>query len=94
MGKLLDTIRSLVVTGRYVVSVHASERLDEREMLEWQVVDGITSATLREERPDDLPNPSIVLEQILPDGTIIVAVWSHIILGDFAKLVTIYFLDR
>lgn len=29
------------MNGRYVVGEHATERLDERDILEWQVIDGI-----------------------------------------------------
>ncbi len=41
MSQLFNTIRQLVATGRYIVGQHAVERLDERGILEWQVVVGL-----------------------------------------------------
>ena len=91
MGQLFLSIRSLVLSGRYVVGEHAVERLEERGILEWQVVDGIEHGILMVERPGDLPNPSVVVQQVLADGTAIKAVWSHLVNADFAKLVTVYY---
>jgi hypothetical protein len=36
MGQLFDKIRHLVVQENYVVGLHASERLEERGIMEWQ----------------------------------------------------------
>ena len=41
MGQLFDKIRQLVADEKYLVGQHASERLEERGMMEWQVVAGI-----------------------------------------------------
>jgi hypothetical protein len=38
MGKLFDTICSLVANEQYLVGEHASERLDKRGIMEWQAV--------------------------------------------------------
>lgn len=38
MGQLFDTIRRLVDEEKYVVGQHASERMEERGIMEWQVV--------------------------------------------------------
>jgi hypothetical protein len=46
-----------------------------------------------EERPDDLPNPSIVSTQLLPDGSTITVVWSWLAEENKALLVTVYFPD-
>ncbi len=43
MVTLFDMIRERVVSGNYLVTQHATERLDERGILEWQVVDGISA---------------------------------------------------
>ena len=94
MGALFQTIRRLVLQGRYVVGQHASERLDERGVLEWQVVDGIEDAVLLNERPNDAPNPAIEVREALADGTEIKVVWSHIVAADAAKLVTVHFFDE
>ena len=93
MGALFDTIQRLVMDGRYVVGQHAVERLDERGVLEWQIVDGIEDATLLSERPNDLPNPSVEVEQVLADGTPVKAVWSLLNSANVAKLVTVHSFD-
>jgi hypothetical protein len=94
LGKLFDTIRTLVASGRYLVGEHATVRLDERGILEWQLVDGIDPGTPIVERPDALPNPAVEVRQVLADGTEIKAVWSHLISLDAAKRVTVHFFDE
>ncbi len=94
MGRLFDDIRRLVLMGQYLVGEHASLRLDERGVLEWQVVDGIEGARLIAERPRSLPNPSVEVLQTLADGTEVKVVWSRLPGGDIVKLVTVHFLDE
>lgn len=94
MGQLFETIRSLVLDGRYIVGQHAAERLDERGVLEWQIVDGIEHAALISERLSSMPNPSVESKQLLADGTEVKAVWSHLFSANVAKLVTVHFLDE
>lgn len=36
MGRLFDTIQQLVADEKYVVGQHASERLEDRGIMEWQ----------------------------------------------------------
>ncbi|MEO6436760.1 MAG: DUF4258 domain-containing protein [Tepidisphaeraceae bacterium] len=79
---------------RYVIGQHAAERLDERGVLEWQVVDGLANGALIDERPDSGPNPSVEVSQLLADGKEINAIWSHVISVDVAKLVTVHFFDE
>lgn len=57
VGRLFDTIRTRVAASRYVVGQHAAERLDERGVLEWQVVDGIRDGSLIVERPEARAEP-------------------------------------
>ena len=40
MGKLFDKIRSAVREDRFLVSWHADERAEEREVAVWQLVAG------------------------------------------------------
>jgi hypothetical protein len=94
MGQLFDRIRLLVAQERYVVGLHASERLEERALMEWQVVAGLTDGRLLEERNDASPNPAVEVLQHLPDGVQVKAVWSHLRVNNVAKLVTVHFLDR
>ena len=92
MGDLFNTIQVLVRKQRYAVSEHAVERLDERRILEWQIVAGIEEATLLVERPRDHPHPCIEVIQALADGTQVKVVWSYVRAIDAAKLVTVHFL--
>lgn len=94
MGRLFDRIRMLVADDRYVVGQHAAERLDERGVLEWQVVDGIGDGSLLMERPDATPNPAVEVRQSLADGTQVKVVWSLLVPSDVAKLVTVHFFDE
>jgi len=63
LSVLFERIRSLVIEGRYLVGEHASERLEERGILEWQAVDGIESGVLLVERIDAIPNPAVEVGQ-------------------------------
>jgi hypothetical protein len=94
VGLLFNTIRRLVLDGRYAVGQHASERLEERSILEWQIVDGMATGRLIVERPSDQPNPAVETAVTLADGTEVKAIWSYVISGDFAKLVTVHFFDE
>ena len=93
MGALFDTIRQLVAEERYVVGQHASERLEERGIMEWQAVAGLEAGQLLAERHGALPHPSVEVRECLPDGTEFKVVWSHLRLSGVAKLVTVHFFD-
>ena len=94
MGILAETIRRLVDEERYIVGVHASERLDERDIMEWQAVVGLANGELIREDPDAVPNPTIEVRQSLPDGTEFKAVWAYLGHSGVAKLVTVHYFDR
>jgi hypothetical protein len=94
MGQLFDTIRQLVAEEKYVIGQHASERLDERGIMEWQAVAGLESGELIVEREDATPNPAVEVLEELPDGTEFKAVWSHLRQSNVAKLVTVHFFDQ
>jgi hypothetical protein len=91
---LFDTVRRLVAEERYLIGQHASERLDERGIMEWQAVAGLDDGVLIVERPDASPNPAVEVRQTLPDGTEFKAVWSHLAHSGVVKLVTVHFFDR
>lgn len=94
MGQLFDTVRQLVAEDKYVVGQHASERLDERGIMEWQVVAGLHEGELLVERPGAIPNATVEVREFLPDGTEYKAVWSYLRHSGVAKLVTVHFFDR
>lgn len=93
MRSLYETIRELVREQNYVVGLHASERLEERGIMEWQAVDGLLDGELLRERPGAQPNPAIEVRELLPDGTDFKAVWSLLQKSGVAKLVTVHFFD-
>jgi hypothetical protein len=93
MASLFETIRTLVTNEKYVIGLHASERLDERGIMEWQVVVGMDDGELVLERPNDLPNPVVEVREMLPDGTEFKAVWAYLQQSGVAKLVTVHFFD-
>lgn len=94
MAKLLDTIRQLVAEGKYIIGDHASERLEERGIMEWQAAAGLEDGELIAERPSAKPNPAVEVRESLPDGIEFKAVWSHLRQSGVAKLVTVHFFDR
>ena len=74
--------------------IHADERLRDRRVVGWQVVDGVAAAKLIRERPNADPNPTAEFDQILADGTALKAVWAWIAADRTAKLVTVHFYNR
>jgi len=93
MGKLFDKIRSAVREERFLVSWHADERCEEREVTVWQVVAGMEDARLERERPASRPHPSIVVREDLADGSEIEAIWAWLPERQRAMLVTVYFVE-
>jgi hypothetical protein len=93
MAKLFENIRDAVRNERFLVSWHADDSLEKRELTAWQIVAGLEDATLIQERPRSKPNPSIVVRQELADGGQVEVVWSWLAETKRAKLVTVYFRD-
>ena len=91
MGKLFEQIKRAVEQDRFLVSWHADERFEEREITAWQMVTGLQGAELVRERPRSKPNPSVIVRQYLPDGSEVEAIWSWLAGTGEAKLVTAYF---
>ena len=93
MGKLLKTIQGAVRDDRFIVSWHADERCEEREVSVWQLAVGIEGAQLVRERQRSKPHPSVVVRQLLADGSEVEVVWAWLSDSRRAKLVTVYFRD-
>ena len=93
MERLFETIRDLVAAERYVVGQHAVDRLEERGIMEWQVVAGMAEASLIAERPTTTPNASVEFMVLLPDGDEVKVVWAYLPGSGVAKLVTVHFFD-
>ena len=64
MGHLFKAIQQLVAVERYVVGQHAVERLEERGILEWQVVASLAEGRLIAERPAAKPNSTVEVSEI------------------------------
>jgi hypothetical protein len=68
MGQLWDLIRRLVAEVNYVVGDHASERLEEGGIMEWQAVVGLEDGELIAERPVASPNPAVEVKETCRTG--------------------------
>ena len=93
VASLFSEICRLIDRGSYVVGEHASERLLERGIMEWQVIAGMPDAQLLAERRTARPNPAVEVRLLLPDGRDCTAIWSHLRQAGVAKLVTVYLLN-
>jgi len=93
MGSLFGQVQRAVREDRYLFSDHADNMLRERGIVHWQIVEGVARAQLLSERPATKPNPTVELEQTLPDGTPVKAIWAYVTSLDMAKLVTVHFFD-
>jgi hypothetical protein len=89
MGRLFEEIRAAVRDDRFLVSWHADERSEERGMTAWQLAAGLDDAELVRERPRSKPNPSVVVHQILADGTEVEVIWAWLPQTRRAKLITV-----
>jgi hypothetical protein len=94
MAELFERIQLVARENRYFFSDHADNMLRERGILHWQIVEGLQHGKLLAERPNTRPNPTVEVEQLLPDGVPYMAVWGHVRALDTAKLVTVHFFDR
>ena len=93
MTPLAKTVSDLVLNGKYVIGFHAAERLEQRGILEWQVVDAMERGSYLTERPYSEPLPTVEFNVLLPDGTPVKAVWGYMRNSQVAKLVTVHYLD-
>ena len=91
MTRLAQTILRHVAAGRYELSAHAQNRLDERGIAEWQVIAASQAGRVVAERPGNRPNPVVEIVIDLADGSPCKAVWA-LRPGGTALLVTVHFL--
>lgn len=91
MGRLFEKIITAVEAERFLVSWHADERAEERGVTIVHLVES-TSSLIRE-RPTSRPNPSVIVRQILADGTEAEVIWAWLGQSGRAKLVTVFFRD-
>ena len=93
MGKLFEQIRAAVANDRFYVAWHADEMCEERGITAWQLVAALEQAALVRERPRSKPNPSVVVRQIVGDGSEFEVIWSWLSETKHAKLVTVYLVE-
>lgn len=65
---LSETIRELVREQKYVVGLHASERLEGRRIMKRQAVNRLLDGEWLREQLDARPNPAIEAPELLPTG--------------------------
>ena len=90
MSQLYDDVAAAIGSDRVLISFHADERLEERNLTAWQIVGGFADARVVEERPTSRPNPTVVVRQTLPNGEEAEAVWAYLRSSGRVKLVTVY----
>ena len=91
--ELTDQICSAVQEGRFVIGVNARMQMEERKVALWQVETGLVDGNIVEV-PESKPHPSIVVDQVLLDGTLVVVSWSWLASSNQAKLISVIFPDR
>ena len=91
--ELTDQIRSAVQESRFVIGVNARMQMEERKVALWQIETGLVDGNIVEV-PDSRPHPSIVVDQVLLDGTLVVVSWSWLASSSQAKLISVIFPDR
>jgi len=87
---LAGEIRRAVLAGQFLVSRHARQRLAARQIRLWHIEAGVTEGTILRVDEDSEPNPTILLEQSLPDGTALHVVWAWLLASREALLVTAF----
>jgi hypothetical protein len=88
---LARSILSSIEQGRYLVTDHADERLRERGILLWQVLEGVGRPICTFDDPGATPFPKSEIDFYLVDGTRVRSVWSWSRASGTARLVTIHF---
>lgn len=82
------------LAGRFLVTRHARQRMAGRQIRLWQIEAGINNGkTIRIDEQAE-PNPTVMLEQALPDGTSMHVVWAWLPTTQEALLVTAYVPDE
>ena len=57
----------------------------------WQLIVGLDDAELVRERPRSKPHASVVVREVLADGSEVESIWAWMKASNRAKLVTVYF---
>ena len=93
MPSLHARLVTLINEGRWGLTWHANESIQERALEIWQVVGLTAEGRLLRESPDAKPRPKVEIEIILPDGTLAKIIWAYDRHMERAIMVTVHFLD-
>ena len=91
MHRLEARIRNAIAEGRWSFTDHADERIAERGIESWQIIEGVDEGETILIDPMAKPNPKMLIRQMLPDGAAVVAVWAFVKSINSAALITVYF---
>jgi hypothetical protein len=94
MTDLVEKIRDAISDDRFLVSRHASRRLRERGATAWQVIDATLMGRAHRIQVDAEPNPKVLFQLLLADGSEWTAVWSWLGHNKTAKLVPVYLTEQ
>lgn len=91
MSGTLARVRQLVTSGKWRPTTHALLRLNSRNILLRDVIDGLGSAVVVEDYPLDQRGPSVLILSFDASGLPLHAQWGiPLNNSDIANLVTIY----
>lgn len=93
MGNLCDKIIRLIDEGRWGLTWHANDSIQERGVEIWHIAGLSPDGKVLREAPDAKPRPKIEVEIMLPDGTLAKVIWGYDACLDRAVLITVHFFD-
>ena len=94
MDRLYKLIHQAVESERIVFTVHADNRLLERRICRWQLIEGLAEGEVIQSHSSSKGNPKLVVRQTLPSGEDVVTVWGFLKSTRQARLITVYFPRR
>jgi hypothetical protein len=91
MERLYERIRRAVREERVVFTVHADERLWERKVERWHLLESFESGAIIQAHRGRRTEAKVLVQQVLPSGEEVIAVWTYVRSIECAKLITVYF---
>ena len=88
----LKILRSYYMQDRIIISVHAQERLRQRNIKQRDIKNCIMSGEIIEQYPDDYPFPSCLIFGYAIDNKVLHVVVSDE--GSIGRIITAYFPNR
>ena len=90
MATLDEKIRCAIGDDRVAFTVHADNRIAQRGMVRWHLVESFDHGIVLQSFPQSRPHPTIKVRQVLVDGTSVVVVWAYVRSLRLASVVTVY----